>query len=234
MKPLARFVVAESLILVCLLLVASYTLGGALAPTLNLDSDWLDALRVRAPGMDNSVIFVAAIAVVCLLAVAFYWGLQFLQKTRLSFWTVTIAALLLQTPAILAHNRLDWTSLLTGPEFSTDMSLLTVLALFLLSLILLVTLHRVADLRRLWFRMQNLQLDSMEQTRITTAELLTMGGLVGVSLAATGLLLTGGLAVAQMSDLLRRSPWTVLTVGVSALILLAAFMYFWIRIRDEA
>ncbi len=234
MKPLTRFVVAESLILVCLLLVASYTLEGALAPTLNLDSDWLDPLRERAPGLDNSVIFVAAIAVVYILAVAYYWGLQILEKTRLSFWSVALTALLIQTPAILAHNRLDWTFLLAGPEFSTDMSLLTVLALFLLSLILLVTLHRVADLRRLWFRMQSLQLDSMEQTRITTAELLTMGGLVGVSLAATGLLLTGGLALARMSDLLSRSPWTVLTVGVAALILLAAFMYFWVRIRDEA
>ena len=114
------------------------------------------------------------------------------------------------------------------------MSLLAILALLFLSLILLVMLHRVADLRRLWVRMQSLQLDSIERTRIATAELLTMGGLVGVSLAATGLLLAGGLAFARMSDLLSRSPWTVLTIGVSALIILAAFMYFWVRIRDEA
>ena len=164
--------------------------------------------------MDNSVIFVTAIAIVCLLAVAYYWGLQILQKTRLSFWDCDFDSPLAPDSGNPGPQStgLDLFIGRTG-VFHGHVPGVTVLALLFLSLILLVTLHRVADLRRLWVRMQSLQLDSIERTRIATAELLTMGGLVGVSLAATGLLLTGGLAVAQMSDLLSRSPWTVLTVG---------------------
>ena len=80
--------------------------------------------------------------------------------TTLSFWLLTLAVLLPQGPAVLAHNRLDWASFWRGPSSSPELSQITVGALFLLSLVLLVTLHRIAELRRLRGRLGALRLES--------------------------------------------------------------------------
>ena len=178
-------------------------------------------------------IFYLALFVLCCAPIIVYWSLQLVGKTRLAFWFVTLAALLPQLPALLAYNRLDWPSFWVGPLFSTGLSQVTVGLLFLLSLVLLVTLHRTGDLRRLQGRLNASNLEASERGQVITGEVLVLGGLVGVSLVVTALLLAGGLAVAQMNDLLAHSPWTVLTIGGMALLLLAGFLSLWLRTRER-
>ena len=173
------------------------------------------------------------IAGICCLPFILYWLLQWLGMTTLSFWLLTLAVLLPQGPAVLAHNRLDWASFWRGPPSSPELSQITVGALFLLSLVLLVTLHRIAELRRLRGRLGALRLESGEQGKVIASEILVLVGLVGFSLFVTAMLLSAAAALARMNNLLAHSPWTVLTIGAAALLMVTAFLHLWLRTRHE-
>ena len=177
--------------------------------------------------------FILVLFVVCCLPIAMYWVLQFIGMTRTSFWIVTLAALAPQIPAVLSYNQLDWPSFWVDPLFTTGRSPIVVASLLLVSLALLVSLHRIGELRRLKARLAALRLDESDQEGAIVNELLVLGGLTGSALVLTAMLLSLGIAVAQMKDLLVLSPWTVLTVGGAAILLLASMLSLWLRQTSE-
>ena len=230
---MVRFLVVESLLLGCLLSFACYVFWESLGATMGLDTLWRDRLEAQEPGTWGIPLLMVVIASVYCLPIIFYWLLQWLGMTTLSFWLVTLAVLLPQGPAVLAHNRLDWASFWRGSSSAPELSQMTVGVLFLLSLVLLVTLHRTAELRRLRGRLRSLRLESGEQSRVIASEVLTLVGLVGFSLFATAVLLSVAAAFSRMNNLLIHSPWTVLTIGAAALLMLTGFLHLWLRTRQE-
>ncbi len=229
---MVRFLAVESLLLGCLLSLAGYVFSKSLGATQGLGTLWNDQLEALGPaalGISSLVV----IAGICCLPIIFYWLLQWLRMTTLSFWMVTLAALLLQGPAVLAHNQLDWASFWRGPSSSPELSQITVGALFLLSLVLLVTLQRVAELRRMRGELRTLRLESGEQGKVIASEILALVGLVASSLVVTAMLLSAASALARMDYLLAHSPWTVLTIGAAALVMVTAFLHLWMRTRQQ-
>ena len=170
---------------------------------------------------------------ICCLSVVLYWLFQWRRMTTLSFWMVALAAFLPQTPAVLAHNHLDWASFFGEPSSAPDLPQVTVGALFLLSLAMLATLNRVSELRRLTGTLTTLRLDDGEQGSFIASEILTLVGLVGFSLFVTAVLVTVAATLTRFSNLLVQSPWTVLTIGAAALIMVTGFMHLWLRTRQE-
>ena len=229
---MVRFLAVESLLLGFLLSLAGYVFWQSLGATMGLDTLWRDQLEAQVPGT-RGISPLVVIAGVCCLPIILYWLLQWLGMTTRSFWLVTLTVLLLQGPAVLAHNQLDWASFWRGPSSSPELSQMTVGALFLLSLVLLVTLHRVAELRRLRGRLGAMRLESGEQGNVIASEILALVGLVGLSLFVTAMLLSAAAALARMNNLLAHSPWTVLTIGAAALLMLTGSLHLWLRTRQE-
>ena len=230
---MVRFLAVESLLLGCLLSLAAYVFWESMGATMGLETLWRDQLQAQGPGTWGIYPHMLVIAGICCLPIVLYWLLQWLGMTTRSFWIVTLAVLLLQGPAVLAHNQLDWASFLRGPSSSPELSQMTVGALFLLSLILLVTLHRIAELRRLERRLRALHLESGEKGKVIAGEILVLLGLVGFSLFVTAVLLSAAAGLARINNLLDRSPWTVLTIGAAALLMMTGFLHLWMRTRQE-
>ena len=230
---MARFIAVESLLLGCLLSLAGYVFWESSGRDPGLGTLWSEQLEALGPGTLGTFPPMVVVTAVCCLPIIFYWLLQWLRMTTLSFWMVTLAALLLQGPAVLAHNQLDWVSFWGGSSSSPELSQITVGALFLLSLVLLVTLQRVAELRRLRGELRTLSLESGEQGNVLANEILALVGLVGFSLFATAMLLSAASALARMNNLLAHSPWTVLTIGAAALLMLTGSLHLWLRTRQE-
>ena len=230
---MVRFIAVESLLLGCLLSLAGYVFWRSLGATPGLGTLRSDQLEALGPGAFGVSPLMVVIAGICCLPIIFYWLLQWLRMTTLSFWMVTLAALLLQGQAVLAHNQLDWASFWRGPSSSPELSQITVGALFLLSLVLLVTLQRVAELRRLRGELRALRLESGEQGNVIASEILALVGLVASSLVITAMLLSAASALARMDYLLAHSPWTVLTIGAAALVMVTGFLHLWLRTRQQ-
>ncbi len=226
---MSRFLVVESLLLASLLSLAGYVFWESLGP----DTLWRDQSQAQELGLWGLPPFVTVVAGVCCLSVVLYWLFQWLRMTTLSFWIVTLAALLPQGPAVLAHNHLDWVSFLGGASPSTELGQVTVGALFLLSLALLAALQRVSELRRLAGRLRTLRLDGGEQGTFIASEILTLVGLVGFSLFVTAVLVAVAATLTRFSNLLVHSPWTVVTIGAAALLMVTAFLHLWPRTRQE-
>lgn len=230
---MVRFIAVESLLLGCLLSLAGYVFWRSLGATPGLGTIWSDQLEALGTGaLGISPLMVVLAGIFC-LPIVFYWLLQWLRMNIFSFWMVTLAALLLQGPAVLAHNQLDWASFWGGSSSSPELSQVTVGALFLLSLVLLVTLQRVTELRRLRGELRTLRLESGEQGKVIASEILALIGLVASSLVLTAMLLSAASALARMDYLLAHSPWTVLTIGAAALVMVTAFLHLWMRTRQQ-
>ena len=226
---MSRFLVVESLLLASLLSLAGYVFWESLGP----DTLWRDQSQAQELGLLGLPPFVTVVAGVCCLSVVLYWLFQWLRMTTLSFWMVTLAVFLPQGPAVLAHNHLDWASFLGGPTSSTELSQVAVGTLFLMSLALLATLQRVSELRRLAGRLNTLGLESGEQGKFIASEILTLVGLVGFSMFATAVLVTVAATLTRLNNLLVHSPWTILTTGAAALLMVTAFLHLWLRTRQK-
>ena len=229
---MVRFIAVESLLLGCLLFLAGYVFWESAGGGSSGATSWLHRLESGRPGTGGSAIFAAAVAGICAVPIILYWFLQWRGMTGGSFWMVTLAVLLLQAPAVLAHNQLNWLSFWRGPSPPPELSLAAAGGLFLLSLALLAALHRAAEIRRLRARLGTLHLESGEQRQVIAGEVVTLAGLVGLSLVITAALLSVGVALAQLDNLMVRSPWTVLTFGAAALFLMAGSLYLLLRVRQ--
>ena len=226
---MSRFLVVESLLVASLLSLAGYVFW----QSLGVETLWSDQQQVQELGLWGLPPFVTVVVGICCLSVVLYWLFQWRRMTTLSFWMVALAVFLPQGPAVLAHNHLDWASFLGEPSSSPELPQVTVGVLFLLSLALLATLNRVSELRRLTGTLRTLRLDGGEQGTFIASEILTLIGLVGLSLFVTAMLLSAAAALARMNNLLAHSPWTVLTIGAAALLMVTAFLHLWLRTRHE-
>ena len=222
---MGRLLVLESLLLTILLLLAFYALWETSGAILGLDRVRNSLTETSMLATSDAGFFLLEWIGICCLPIVVYWVLQYAGMTRLSFWAVTLAALVPQIPAVLFYNPLDWPSFWIGSWFTTGLSQTIVATMVLASLALLASLHRTGELRRLKAR--------LDRKRVIAGELLLLGGLIGLALVLTVLLLGLGVAVARMEGLFVLSPWTVLTVGGAAVLLLAWVLSLWLRRTDE-
>ena len=230
---MGRLLVLESLLLTILLLLAFYALWETSGAILGLDRVRNSLTETSMLATSDAGFFLLEWIGICCLPIVVYWVLQYAGMTRLSFWAVTLAALVPQIPAVLFYNQLDWPSFWIGSWFTTGLSQTIVATMVLASLALLASLHRTGELRRLKARLDRLRPDELDRKRVIAGELLLLGGLIGLALVLTVLLLGLGVAVAQMEGLFVLSPWTVLTVGGAAVLLLAWVLSLWLRWTDE-
>ena len=226
-----RFVVIESLLVGGLLLVAGYSLARMLVGLADMDG-----FRGLPFGIDGqaglgdtlkTVLIVGSIGV----AVGGYWALQIAGWTRWAFWSVTLVALVLQAPSIWSHNRLDWLAFGEVSSLSPGLSQTAAVGVFLLSLVFLVTLHRIGELRRFESKLAGMNLEPRDRRQVMAGEWVTLIGLVAAGVLVTVILLTAGMALGQMDQLFEKSPWTVASVGGTAVVLLSAFVSLWLRTR---
>ena len=230
---MVRFLVLESLLLGCLLFVGGYVFWQSIATAQVVDMLLGDRLESSNPGPVGVPPFVVVIAGLCCLIIILYFLMQWWGMTTRSFWMVTLAALVPQFPAVLAHNQLDWALFWRVTTASPELSQITLGGLFLLSLAMLVTLHRVAELRRLRGRISALRLERGEQGQIIANEVLALAGLVGSTLVVTVALMSAAAGFARMGNLLVHSPWTVLSIGAVAFFLMALFLHLWLRAGQD-
>ncbi len=224
-----RFVAVESLLVGCLAILAGYLFLETVSGTSSPGTHGADAACCRGLLQREPEFIILGAVFISGASIAAYWLLQKLRMTRSAFWSLTLLTIAFQTPAIFSHNSIDWLPAKSIPWLMTELSAPTAAALLLSSLTLLVTLHRVADLRRMYANFVGLGVDHEERRAILVREITVLGGLLGVSLAVAAALLVSGLALAELDSMLGRLPWTVLSIGSGALGLLGCFLYLWLR-----
>lgn len=225
-----RFVVAESLALSGLLLLAAYVLW-----------DLGFVLYVRVPSWveraDGLFLFfipwqpVLAIA----LGLALYWGLQALGRDRIAFWSMALVAALPHGIPAWSHSRIGWHELLEfQEELVDDRSVYGDTALFIVCLVGLVALHRIVGMKGLERRMLSRGVESLDKRRIMRYESLLLTALIVASLLLTALIVVLATVLANYDDLLNESPLAIVTLGGSAALLLAFTLLLWFQGRQDA
>ena len=224
-----RFFAAESLLLAGLLFLSAFVFRTTLSSDGLPESTWIEALAARLPE-DASVELVLG----ALLCIALYWTLHLLGLPRLAFWPIALLVMLSYGPAIWGHNQLELYRL-----FGLNASLGTVdtqipdATLFLASLVGLVALYRVIGLRELNQQLSSQKTEDSDRNGIMLCETLLLLGLIGAALLLTSLIVLVATALARSDALLTSPPWTVLTVGGGAVLLLTLTLALWFRTRQE-
>ena len=224
-----QFVLVESSLIGCLAILASVSFLETASRRMSWTTHDGDIACCQGLLQSEPEFIVLGVLTVAGGAMALYWLLQRFGTTRLAFWSFTLVTIGFQAPAILSHNSIDWLPAKSIPWLTTGLGAPTVTVMLLMSLTLLVTLHRVADLRRLYARLGALRVDHDERRAVIVREITILVGLVGFSMAVAVALLAGGMALAELDTVLSQSPWTVLTMGIAALCLLGYFLYLWLR-----
>ena len=214
---------AESLSLIGFLFLSSLLFGSSLAG----DAELFGYFDV--PDFGPLEVWLAIVMSVCV-----YWLLQSLCLRRGAFWAVALLGLAAQLPAVLAHNLVDWPQLLARETlFSSGRSTLGTILPLLSSIVLLVVVHRLIDARRLRALLSERGADKPEANRYVGGLLLVLAAMIVASLVLTLGTVSLGVAVGVQDQLLERSPWTVLTIGVGAIVLLAISLLAWLRDRGQ-
>ncbi len=165
-----------------------------------------------------------------LVSMAVYGLLQVLRRSELALWLLALLVILPQLPAVWSHNRLVWEKFM-GVDTPMGMGHSPFMAglLFLLTLVGLLVLHRVIALRKLGRLLVARRVGDAERETILTNEAATMGGVVSVALAASVLLVLGGTVLGRAEWLTNAVPWTVVTIGGGASLLLLGFIAVFLR-----
>ena len=214
---------AESLSLIGFLFLSSLLFGSSLAG----DAELFGYFDV--PDFGPLEVWLAIVMSVCV-----YWLLQSLGLRRGAFWAVALVGLAAQLPAVLAHNLVDWPQLLARETlFSSGNSTLRTILPLLSSLVLLVVVHRLIDARRLRALLSERGADEPEANRYIGGLLMVLAAMIVAGLVLTLGTVSLGVAVGVQDQLLERSPWTVLTIGVGAIVLLAISLLAWLRDRGQ-
>ena len=225
----ALFGIVETALLVYLFSIAIWMMWQTGGAAVDIEEGWGWLLGIRNWEDWGDTVFSLILAAIFVLPIAFYWVLQARERHWASFWLVSILALAPQMPASLSYNQIDWLSLWRYPMFKTEISGPVVVLLLLVSLVLLVGLHRAADLRRLSSKLADMGLNNSERTLVVRSEGIVLGVVAGWSLAITGVLLVAGIALAQVGGPIKASPWPVISVGAGVVALLAMTVALWLR-----
>ena len=224
-----KLVVAESLILAGVLFLAAYVLSDFVSAEEVQQSGWIYGLVGRLPGYA-----LRQPALVVLPCIALYWGLQLLGHSRFAFWAILLLVVLLQGPAIWAHNQLQLFHLFgVQTNLEPAQSQVWQTALFLASLIGLVALYRTIRLRKLDCQLTSQGADDADRRRIVAFEVFVMSGLVGSGLLLSCLIIMGSRSLGRFNSLFDWSPWGVLSIGSVASILVILTVVLWFRSRES-
>ena len=204
----AIFVAAESLALSVLLLVAAYVLWDTDVVPMQL---WQPALALCA-------------------GLAAYWTLQILGGDRMAFWLLALAVALPHLAPAWSHNRIGWHELLEFQEALVDeRSLYRDLTLFLVSLVTLITLHRIIGVKRLNRQMLRQGVDARERRLVMRYEGLLVIGLIVSGLLATSPMIVIAGALAGSEGLPGGPSLPIAVIGGGAAVLLASTLWLWFR-----
>ena len=179
--------------------------------------------------------WVASVGTSDLMLAAFVCAVVYalLQVVRLSspaFWGLALVALLPHFPGIWGHNNLQWQRFAgSTPSGDGGQSMLATLALFLLCLVGLVVLHRVIALRKLGMTLTGRRANGDERDLVLLKEGLTLAGVIAAGLAAAIVLALFGSALGRLEGLFTKLPWTLVTIGGGASLLLAACTALFLR-----
>lgn len=221
--------VVETGLLVYLFGMAAWVIWQTGGAAVDIDKGWEWISDVQEWEDWGSTVFALILAAIVLVPIGLYWGLQARGKHRVSFWMVSTLALAPQMPAALSFNRVDWLSFWKYPMFTTTIPQSVVALLLLVSLLILLVLHRAGDLRRLREKLSELGLERKERGLVVRNEALILGAIAAANLGITGALLTAGMALSELGDPLEQSPWPVVSIGAVAILLLAVIMALWVR-----
>ena len=170
-----------------------------------------------------------ALAIVGVLLV--YMLTRWARGSLFPLWVLGGLGLVAQLPAVLAHNRLDWFGFLRdAPVFDTGLSSFAAGLLFVLSIVLLVAIHRVVTTATKLDELRDQGVDEDERNAMARNEVAIGVGATGAGVVLT--LVAGGVAAllggadALFSDV----PWTVFTVGAAGAAIVAG--YLWAVLRE--
>ena len=216
---------AEAGTVLLLLLMAAWQFWGWAAPPSELEAAAHESLGSRMPSFGSSEVMIAL-----LMAAAAYTGLQLVGRSRVALWFMAALTLLPQAPGVWAHNNLAWERF-TGASISVGEghSIAVAGALFLASLVGLFFLHRVIALRRLDQLLATRRVDDLERTATLTNEGLSLSGIAGLAVLLSIVLVSAGTLLGQWESLTSIVPWTVVTIGGGATLLLIAFIALFLR-----
>ncbi len=218
----------ESLLLAGLLLFSASILWRSLGPVSPDGTLWPAEITRRVPGYGSSELLLAVA-----LSVGCYWLLQSIGRNRAAFWIAAFLVLAPLAPPLLSHNRLEWYRFFgVEASFAAGMPPAWSAAALLACLAGLVVLYRAIALRKLEQLLTVRRIDRPDRGRVVLGEALMVAGLIAASLALTALVIVVGRALGGPDGSLGRLPWTVLTVGGGATVLLALFVILWFRNRD--
>ena len=204
----AIFVAAESLALSVLLVVGAYVLWDTdVAPM----QPWQPALALCA-------------------GLAAYWTLQVLGGDRIAFWLLALAVALPHLAPAWSHNRIGWHELLDFQEaLVDDRSVYWDLTLFLVSLVTLITLHRIIGIKRLNRQMLRQGVDTRERRLVMRYEGLLVIGLIVSGLLATVPMIVIAGALAGSEGMPGGPSLAIAVIGGGAAVLLASTLWLWFR-----
>lgn len=198
------------------LLVFSLVLNSAEVPS--WVPEWLSDLN-------NSSLTIAV-----LLGLIAYWVLGLLQSSSLAFWVLAIVCLALELPAVLSYSQLDWLFFFTQQHWLTPpASSLEIGFYFLLTMAILVLLYRTILLGDQERTVRRQGVDELEYQRIMLQQYLFTAGLIFGGLALAAGLVFLSTALGGIGGLLEHSPWTVLTVGGLATLIISVTLLYWMR-----
>ena len=215
----------EAALVLLLLLIAAWQFWTWASPTEGLAGPGAETMAAKMPGFGLSALMAGV-----LFGAAGYGLLQVFGKSSLALWAVAVLVLLPQGPGIWAHNKLGWEKFM-GMEtpVGDGNPLLVAGGLFLISLLGLVVLHRVIAMRRLGRLLERRRVDGVERDGILRSEGLVLGGILGVSVLLSVLLVVGGSGLSRAEWLTSAVPWTMVTIGGGASLLLIGFTALYLQ-----
>ena len=216
---------AEAALVLLLLLIAAWQYWvWASAPAV-LEDAGAETMASKMPTLGLSALIFAV-----LFGAVVYGMFQLIGKSSLALWTAAVLVLVPQGPGIWAHNKLGWGRFM-GMETPVGYGnpLLVAGGLFLVSLLGLVVLHRVITMRRLGRLLVSRRVESDERDGILRSEGLVLGGIVGLSLVLSVLLVVAGAVLSRAEWLISAVPWTVVTIGGGASLLLIGFTALYLQ-----
>ena len=216
---------AEGALVLLLFLLAAWQFWGWAAPTGEFDAAAVDSLAHRMPSFGGAQVMPAL-----LIAAGGYAALQLMGRSSLALWTVAVLTLVPQAPGVWANNNLAWEKF-TGATTSIGEGHSALLAggLFLASLLGLFVLHRVIAIRKLDRLLATRRVDDSERTTTLMNEGSSLAGIVGLALLLALVMVGGGTLLGRWEWLTTLVPWTVVTIGGGACLLLIAFIALFLR-----
>ena len=208
------FAAAESILLLALLVLASIV------------------IKDSTPVLEFRPISSWEIAFIIFICGAVYWTFHFLGHSQTGFWIMASIIILGHAFPILAHNALEWSQFFGIETIAEgDRSLVRDTTLFLFSLVLLISLHRIMGLRTLDNQLLLRKVQTMDRNRIVLNEGIILTGLIATGIVLALVMVWTASALGKNQDLLDGSPWSVMVVGGGAALVFVGSLVFWLTRR---